>query len=233
MKSDLKREAITLRKKGRSIKSIAKVLHVSSGSVSRWCANIELTPPQRNRLVAAQQKAALKALAPWIERNREMKIADVRKQEAIGKKDVAKLSRRELLVFGLGLYWGEGYKRGSQEWGFTNCDPAIIRTMLTWLRICYGVDRKRIIARLTLNARYAYTSEYIRKTWATETDISLAQFGPDSYISGYGKSTLPDRTYRGTLRIKVRKGISLRRRILASITDISGQISPSSWKTFS
>ena len=67
--------------------------------------------------------------------------------------------------------------------------------------------------------------------WADETGIPLSQFGKPTFISGYNSSKLNERSYRGTLRIKVRRGTSLRRRILASIVEINTQMTLNSRKT--
>ncbi len=231
MKDALKERAQTLRKQGKSLRTIARVLGVSSSSVSRWCRGLSLTIEQRSRLDAGQRRAALAALAPWIKKNRALKAQDLTVQESLGRKDVGKISRKELLAFGLGLYWGEGYKRGSQEWGFTNSDPAIIRTVLVWLRNCYGIKIDRISARLTLNVEHASRERSLVREWARQTRIPLSQFGPTTTIAAYNKKKLVGRTYLGTLRIKVRRGTSLRRRILASIAEVSRQIAPNSRKT--
>lgn len=233
MKYSEKITAVALRRKGESIKHIANRLSVSPGTVSRWCKDIVLNPKQRNRLTQAQQKAAREALAPWIQKRRDEKIADVIRQKQLGKRDVRATSKKELLTFGLGLYCGEGYKRGSQEWGFTNSDPAVIRVMLAWLRECYGVAIDRIIARLTLNTRYADQEDRLITAWVRETRIPRGQFGMSAFITTPGKEKIFDRTYWGTLRIKVRRGTSLRRRILASISEVENQIALNSRKTFS
>lgn len=41
-----KQQVLLLRRKGESIKDIAKKLYVSKGSVSLWCQEIVLTPKQ-------------------------------------------------------------------------------------------------------------------------------------------------------------------------------------------
>ena len=178
-----------------------------------------------------RKEAGAKALAPWIRRNRNLKKEDIDKQNRQGLRDINRLSKRDLFVLGLGLYWGEGYKRGSQELGFTNSDPEMIRVILVWLLKCYAVKIERIIARLTINQRYENQTEHLMRTWSRETGIPLSQFGKPTFISGYNNSKLNERTYRGTLRIKVRRGTSLRRRILASISEIENQIALSSRKT--
>lgn len=231
MKTAERFRAESLRRKGKSIKEIARGVGVSQSTASRWCSDIILSPEQKGDLERKRREAGAKALAPWILRNQNLKKKDLEKQNLRGRQDLGKMTKRDLLLLGLGLYWGEGYKRGSQEWGFTNSDPKIIRTILVWLREYYGVSTERIIARLTINLRYESQAERLIDMWAQKTEIPLAQFGKSTFISGYNSSKLNDDTYRGTLRIKVRRGTSLRRRILASIAEIDNQMALNSWKT--
>lgn len=221
MKKGKQIEAQALRRSGKSIRAIAALLEVSQGTVSRWCADITLLPSQRLALDEGRRAAGLKALAPWIARNKLAKLNDTAKQQCNGTDDVGNIVTRDLFMLGLGLYWGEGYKRGNGECGFTNSDPAIIRTILKWFRECYDVDMQRVIARVTINNLYQAEAERIMLDWSNETNIPLHQFGSPSFISGYGSATRDARTYRGTLRIKIRNGTSLKRRILASLTQVS------------
>lgn len=49
-KSKERNKAIEFRRKDESIKRIAKILNVSKGSVSLWCADIELAQKQTKKL---------------------------------------------------------------------------------------------------------------------------------------------------------------------------------------
>lgn len=220
MKAAERLRAETLRRQGKGIKEIAREVGASQSTISRWCATITLSSDQKEKLETKRREAGAEALAPWIDRNRKLKQNDIKKQSLEGARDIGHMTKRDLFMLGLGLYWGEGYKRGSQEWGFTNSDSKIIQTILVWLHECYNVSTERIIARLTINQRYENQTERLMKMWSHETNIPLSQFGNPTYIRGYDKSKLDSHTYRGTLRIKVRRGTSLRRRILASIAAI-------------
>ncbi len=231
MKIIARAKAELLRHQGKSIKEIARLVDVSQGTASRWCSGINLSPEQHRELEKKRREAGAKALAPWIRRNRELKQNDIKKQKQQGRQDLGRMTKKDLFILGLGLYWGEGYKRGSQEWGFTNSDPGMIGVILVWLLKYYDVPIERIIARLTINQLYKNQTERLMSAWACETGIPLSQFGKPTFISGYNNSKLDERTYRGTLRIKVHRGTSLRRRILSSIAEIQNQITFNSRKT--
>jgi transcriptional regulator with XRE-family HTH domain len=233
MKASERIKAESLRHQGISIKEIARRVAVSQSTASRWCSGVALTKDQKIGLERKRREAGAKALAPWIQRNRALKQDDIKKQNLKGIQDLGKMTKRDLFMLGLGLYWGGGYKRGSQEWGFTNSDSRIIRPILVWLDEYYGVPVERIIARLTINERYRDQTARLTHMWSRETDIPLSQFGNPTYISGYNESKLHGYTYRGTLRIKVRRGTSLRRRTLASIAAIEHQMILNSRKTAS
>lgn len=233
MKIELQIQARLLRQQGKSIKSISKELSVSASSVSRWCRDIALSNEQKESLQKTGRESALAALEPWIQRNRKLKEGDIAKQGQRGAEDVGTLTERDQFMLGLGLYWGEGYKRGSQEWGFTNSDPLIIRTMLHWLSNKYDVGIDRITARLTINSLYLDMAQDLTLRWSQETGIPVHQFATPSIIESKGSVGRNPQTYWGTLRIKVRSGTSLRRRILASIDCAGNQSSSCSLNTAS
>ncbi len=220
MKIKERETALLLRREGMSIHDISSRLGISSSTASRWCADIVLTEVQNLHLATKRKDAGMRALAPYIERNKTLKRNDIALQTLKGKEDVSHMHAEGLFYLGLGLYWGEGYKRGSQECGFTNSDPALIRTIIRWFKECYGVEGKRIIARVTINALYKNQEERILRTWSIESNIPRSQFSRSTFINGYGKPGKNPENYIGTLRIKIRNGTSLRRRILASINEI-------------
>lgn len=225
MKKELSQLARKLRKDGKSVKEIAIQLRVSPSSVSRWCSDIVLSSKQKMYLEKRRKEAGIKALQPWIAKNKAKKVSDIKVQSRLGKKDIRNMSNRDLFILGLGLYWGEGYKKGSQELGFTNSDPQIICVFIEWLHRTYGIAKDRLIARLTINIRYSKNAYKIQSHWMKVTGISEHQFTSPSFIKTAKDSVdKEDGTYRGTLRLKVRSGTSLRRRILASIEEASNQI---------
>lgn len=73
MKTALRLGAESLRRQGKSIKEIAQKVGVSQSTASRWCSGIILSIDQRGALEKKRQEAGVKALTPWILRNRDLK----------------------------------------------------------------------------------------------------------------------------------------------------------------
>ena len=92
------------------------------------------------------------------------------------------------------------------------------------MKRCYSITPQRIRARLTINALYKNETARITREWAKVTRIPPSNFAHPTFITGYGDSARSGRTYQGTLRIKVSRGTSLRRRILASIEAVGARV---------
>ena len=135
-----------------------------------------------------------------------------------GARDVGTLSQRDLFLLGLALYWGEGYKNGNEECGLTNSDPAIITTFIEWLRRIYAIPSTDLILRVSVNETHRHRVQIIEKYWSQMTGVPLSQFTSTSLIKARSKKAYADaESHFGTLRVKVRRGTALRRRIMGSI----------------
>lgn len=211
-------EAMKLRRSGRSINEIARLLYVSKGTVSYWCRDIALTKKQVESIAMRSNHHATEALLFSAETQRQNRIRDIELQNQQGARDVGNISKRDLQMVGLGLYWGEGYKRGNQELGFTNSDVHMMRFYIQWLSHIYNVERKDLIARVSINAVHAERIADIETYWSETLKIPLSQFTKSSLIKTQSKKLYANtEIHFGTLRIKVRRGTQLRRRILGSI----------------
>lgn len=213
-----KEKAVVLRHKGFGIKEIARQLAVSKSTVSYWCRDIPLSLQQINTLQKRSGAHALTALLKASERKRSHRLAQTVIENATGKKDVGQITSRDYLMVGLGLYWGEGYKRGSEELGFTNSDPQMILFFIRFLRIVYHIDIDRLIARISINNLHKNRASDVLSYWSQLTTIPFSQFTKTSFIKTQSKKQYKNHAnHYGTLRIKVRRGSSLRRRILGSL----------------
>jgi hypothetical protein len=166
----------------------------------------------KGRLVAAEKKRASRVAATKI-------------QVKMGRRDVSSLSKRDIFMLGLALYWGEGYKNDNEECGLTNSDPDIIRTFIAWLALIYNISTVDLIARVSINSMHRGRIKQIEKYWSTVTEIPLSQFTAPSMIEVRARKEYPNSAVHfGTLRVKVRRGTSLRRRIMGSINELRVRI---------
>ena len=106
-KSRQKIKARQLRKQGRSIKEIAKLLNISKGSASIWCRDIELTKRQTEALYQNMLKGNYAGRIKGARMQKERKEKKIRYYIEKGLKEISKLNKRELFIAGLALYWGE------------------------------------------------------------------------------------------------------------------------------
>jgi hypothetical protein len=209
-----KERAQVLRKGGKSIKDISSILKVSKSSASYWCRDIKLSPTQILALSERQRNGAIQAG----EKKRQSRIDRTTKMMKRGEKDVGKLSKRDLFIVGLALYWGEGYKKGSQETGLTNSDPEIIKLFIVWLEQVYDIPKNDLILRVSINSIHKDREREVVSHWSRVADVPNTQFTKTSFIKTKAKKVYSnDKNYFGTLRVKVRRGTDLRRRILGSI----------------
>lgn len=217
-------KARELRRIGKSISEISNALSMKKSTVSVWCRDIQLSARQLQRLAQKQVARGRIGLLKAAELKRSNRIAAVRVAASEGARDVGVLTRRDRYLLGLGLYWGEGYKGRSGEFGFTNSNPDIVRAFVRWIDEIYGIQRAHLICRVSINARFKNRARVAVRFWAKIIEVPPTQFTKTSLIKANSKKVfLDDTNYYGTVRIKVRKGTTLLRRVLGSIEEIAKQ----------
>lgn len=211
-------KALEMRARGTSIGQISRELGVSKSTVSLWCKNIALSQSQIEAIHTGMRKAGTRALLLVAEKKRAERMRAIEHFKRIGAKDVGRLSKRDLFILGLGLYWGEGYKNGSEETGFTNSDPGMIRIFVSWLCRIYGIQKTDLIFRISINQIHSKRIDTVMRYWTQLLGVSKTQFTKTSLIKSPVKKLYKNNdNYYGVLRVKVRNGVNLRRRILGSL----------------
>ncbi len=216
--SQIKNRAITLRRNGKSFSEISHILSISKSTASVWCRHIKLHPTAQSKLHKRTHAESLRQLRLSVQKRSLEKLKRIERARDCGARDVGELSKRDRYIAGLALYWGEGYKEGSGEVGFTNSDIHAIRFFIRWIKEFYGIPKSRISARLTVNVSHARFSQKIQSRWRRDTGLSPKSFTQTSIIKTKTKKRYTsEKTYRGTLRVKVRQGTDIHRRILGSL----------------
>jgi hypothetical protein len=162
-------KAIALRLKGKSYSEIKTLLGIGKGTLSVWLREYPLS---EERLIKLRDRNPIR-----IERfrNTMQKKRDIRQAEVYAKiaKEIGNLSKRELFLAGLFLYWAEGTKTTRYTVALTNTDPSMLRFFIAWLRLL-GIDMKRVQARLHLYNDMDIASQI--KFWSKEIGIPTARF---------------------------------------------------------
>lgn len=165
-----RQRAIALRKEGWSYSQIKNFLKVGKGTLSEWLKGYPLA------------EARLRELRDWnairIEKYRETR----RKQReekykeiyCSQEKTIFPISRRDLFIAGLFLYWGEGTKNRYNTLVLANTDPSMTKFFVHWLEKIFRIPRAKIKICLHL-----YNDMVINKEtqfWSTALNIPKEQF---------------------------------------------------------
>lgn len=220
-KSKEKLRARFFRKKGQSIKEIAKKLKVSPGSVSVWCRDIELTPSQITTLQKRMLDVNYGNRNNYLKKIKEetnKKILQLKKE---GLKEIGNLSKREIFLIGIALYWSEGFKKDHQV-GFATSDSNMAKFFIRWLNLSFKITNKDFIFRVTANISYKNKIRNLENYWSKKLDTSLDQFSKPFFQKSLWKKEYENKDeYHGVIRIKVRRSIDLLRKIYGYIEGIA------------
>lgn len=213
-----KLQALKMRREGMSIKAIAKVLEVTKGSVSGWCENIQLSPSQQQKLKEKQIKAGHAGRMKGAEMNRQKRLTQIAKYETEGLSTVHKLSARDLLMLGIGLYWGEGVKARNSTTAIINSDPAIVLIAKRWFQECLGVIEEDFSPYIYISETHRGRENKIAGFWSSLLGLSVDQFHPVVFLKGRREKVYENHDmYYGVLALRVRRGSELKYRILGLI----------------
>ena len=220
-KSKQKLQAIKLRKKGESIKKIANLLNVSVSTSSLWCRDVELTNEQVENLRKRQIDPFYgKRLDYYLKKKKEfsLKLLNLKNE---GINSIGKLTKREIFLIGIALYWGEGFKKDSLA-GLATLDINIAKFFIFWLDKSFGIATKDLLLRVTANISYKSKIKELEKYWSKELEIPVNQFSKPFFQNTKWKKEYENKdNYHGVLRIRARRSIDLLRKIFGYIEGIS------------
>lgn len=211
----LRRRAIVLRKKGYSYNLIRHRIPVSKSTLSYWLREIPYKP---NKLV---RERVNKRLLEFVMEKRRKKMASIRLIQSEMEQKLLPLSLRDLEMFGLGIYVGEGTKLLSLL-RIVNADPRVICLAIRWLQDVFLVPQKNFYLRIHL-----YPDSNIEEAlryWSKVTGIPKTQFySPQIDLRANKSGKKHNKLPYGTAHLSVKSfgntafGIDLHRRIMSAI----------------
>lgn len=230
-KDELRAQARQLRAQGLTYSEIAGELGVSKSSVSLWVRDL----PRTGRLSYEEwRKRSAAAKRAYWEAQRPIKQALREATRTAAAAEIGCLSHRELLIAGAIAYWCEGAKnkpyRRSDHVTFINSDPNLIAFFLRFLDVA-GVARDDLIYRIYIHQDADVAAAH--RFWLAVTAASEEQFRRPT-LKRHNPKTVRKNSgadYHGCLRVDVRRGSVLYRRIAgwasAVMTASTGTLPPS------
>jgi len=135
-----RRLALTLRNEGKSYSQIKKELGISKSTLSGWLRNYPLSREQI-RLLRDFNEVRIEKFRQTMMLKKQNRLDRYYKNQA---KTWLPLSKRELYLAGLFLYWGEGSKSENHTISINNTDPKVVKFALEWMKRSLKIPKGKI-----------------------------------------------------------------------------------------
>lgn len=221
-KFELKETALGLRRRGLSYSEILTSVPVAKSTLSLWLREVGLSKRQKQKLSDKKLQAALRGA----QRRREQRLATTEKIQNLALQDIGEISRRELWLFGVALYWAEGSKEKEGNYGsgiqFTNSDPFMVKLFLKWLTESIGTKIDDIKFEIYIHENSKNNIEAVKEYWSKVTECPITFFTRTYFKKNKIKTDRRNtgNQYFGLLRIGVKASSGLNRRIAGWVRGI-------------
>ncbi|MCX6702198.1 MAG: hypothetical protein NTX96_03340 [Candidatus Zambryskibacteria bacterium] len=210
-----KERAIALRKKGKSYSEILKEIPVAKSTLSEWLRDVGLSKKQVQRLTVKKLEAARRGGLV----KHQQRILRTRQIHDKALKDIKNISKRELWLIGVALYWAEGSKEKDYYPGsrlqFGNSDPKMIKLFLKWLKDVCKISENDIGFEIYIHQNSINNTEVVRQYWSKVTGFSLDKINR-VYYKRFKLKTNRRNTgnlYYGGIRVTVKASSGLLRKV--------------------
>lgn len=102
-----------------------------------------------------------------------------------------------LFGLGLGLYWGEGDKKGSQGARLSNSDPKLIKSYIKFLTENFGIDKRKL--KFSIQIPTDLSPEETLNFWVNELNLDKDQFYKPYVLKKRGNGSYKYKTKYGTI----------------------------------
>ena len=213
-KQEEREKAIKLRRQGLSYREILEQIPVAKSSLSLWLKSVKLATSQYQRLTDKKRASALRGA---MKRN-DTRIAFTKEIKDKARVEIGKLSKRELWLVGIALYWAEGSKEkephGSQV-VFSNSDSRMVKLYLTWLLEIIELSKEQIYFVIYLHENNRHRLEEVRDYWQLKTGFPKESFKYTFFKKHkiHTKRTNTGNNYFGLVKVMARESSTLNRKI--------------------
>jgi len=192
-----KQKSRELRKKGWSVRAIAKETHCSKSSISRWVQDIALTSRQIEALKDSQDRGRAKAANHVNSPKHKWAVYRAGIIQKAVREVPAKTSIETLRILGTALYWAEGYNASRNSVIFANSSPEMIKVMMRFFREVCNVPGSKFRGKVCIHPHLDVVKA--SRFWSNISGISQRQFNKPllavSRASKGKRDTLPLGTF--------------------------------------
>ena len=219
--------AMSLRRGGYSYSEIQKFVSVPKATLSYWFKDIKLSEAQLVRLQKKRNDAIQEGAQIRSKRVNEA----IAKIERTSAKDIKDISKRELWLMGVMLYWRERVSDRDVKKGvkFTSSDPYLIRLFLKWLMEVGQLGEADVLCDILIEGDKdlpAGRQEKAISYWSEVTSFPQTVF-TRVYVQKTKKKRKKRETKKaefGLLRIRVKASSMLARQLSGWIMAIQNKI---------
>lgn len=168
----IKEEAISLRKRGYSIKEVADNFKIAKSTSSLWLRDISLNKKAKERLARRKLLSNYKTSLRWQIKRKEEK--EMFRKKALEFFNKLKKNKRQNKVYCALLFWCEGSKRVKEGLRLINSDPLLIKTFISLLRKSFEINERKF--RVGLHLHQYHNEKKQKEYWSKITKIPKKQF---------------------------------------------------------
>lgn len=223
MKIELKNKAVALRREGKTYSEIMKVIPVAKSTLSEWLREVGMVKEVKQIFTEKRRLASLRGG----QAKKKQRIATFDRITGIAEKEIGEITKRELWLIGIALYWAEGSKEKEYRPGtgikFSNSDPEMISLFLKWLIEIVGVSKENIGFEIYLHDSFRQNISRFQKFWSEKTGLPLSYFNTIYFKRNKintKRKNIGD-LYNGQLRVKVCRSSSLNRQVTGWVRGIN------------
>ena len=224
LQTSKKDSVIQLRARGMSYSEIQGVIPVPKSTLSAWLRKVEFPETHKSRLRKKRLEAGFAAIEKR-KKERRKEVSDITRSAT---QDIGQITKRELWLSGLLLYWACSPMRKINEYRagvrFSNSNPDLVKFFLKWLMEIGKIDRNDIVFDLFVSETDRRRESFIISSWMRITDFPIKFFSHVYYLkSKTDRKKSPRLSRLGLLRIRVKKSSLLQRQIDGWINGIIKQ----------
>lgn len=229
-KTDEKVRAITLRRLGLTYSEILRTVHVAKSTLTLWFHDVGLAEHQKQRITEKRIQGQKNAAAS----RRNQRVKTQNEIWSMAEKEIGRLTRRELWLIGVSLYWAEGSKEKAWRPGsgviFSNSDPKMVRVFLAWAKEFSGISVEKLRFEIYIHESHRNSAARVKDFWAKEIGLDIYHFQKICFKKNKlgSKRKNVGLLYNGLLRVRIGGSSTLVRKLEGWARGIDKHIAGSS-----